>query len=289
MARLGAGRAVIGAFLTARPARRHSMAVRHQVQAPEIATVEDMVRVLDEHPQWLEALRARLLTRELLDLPQTVADFIAATDRRFAEVDRRFDVLERQMVELRADLERQLFELRADLERHLLEQRADLERQLFEQRNDLQREMNQLRADIGPLKAAHARNAAMEEAGMIAEDLGLSLVGILSRDDLRSLAQRADAGDVSKHDLRSFRRADMVLRATDAAGTECYLAVEVSYTANGRDTERAVRNAQLLTRFTGLRASAVVVSLRLDNRIRPAVDSGEVAWYQLDAEDLEVD
>ena len=242
------------------------------MQAPEIATVEDMVRVLDEHPQWLEALRARLLTRELLDLPQTVADFIAATDRRF-------DVLERQMVELRADLERQLFELR-----------ADLERQLFEQRADLQREMNQLRADIGPLKAAHARNAAMEEAGMIAEDLGLSLVGILSRDDLRSLAQRADAGDVSKHDLRSFRRADMVLRATDAAaGTECYLAVEVSYTANGRDTERAVRNAQLLTRFTGLRASAVVVSLRLDNRIRPAVDSGEVAWYQLDAEDLEVD
>ena len=259
------------------------MAVRHQAQAPEIATVEDMVRVLDEHPQWLEALRARLLTRALLDLPQTVADFIAATDRRF-------DVLERQMVELRADLERQLFELRADLERQLLEQRADLERQLFEQRADLQREMNQLRADIGPLKAAHARNAAMEEAGMIAEDLGFSLVGILSRDDLRSMAQCADTGgDVSKHDLRSFRRADMVLRAADAAGTECYLAVEVSYTANGRDTERAVRNAQLLTRFTGLRASAVVVSLRLDNRIRPAVDSGEVAWYQLDAEDLEVD
>ncbi len=263
------------------------------MQAPEIATVEDMVRVLDEHPQWLEALRARLLTRELLDLPQTVADFIAATDRRF-------DVLERQMVDLRADLERQLFEqradlerqllaLRADLERQLLEQRADLERQLLAQRNDLQREMNQLRADIGPLKAAHARNAAMEEAGMIADDLGLSLVGILSRDDLRSLAQRADAGDVSKHDLRSFRRADMVLRGADAAGTECYLAVEVSYTANGRDTERAIRNAQLLTRFTGLRASAVVVSLRLDNRIRPAVDSGEVAWYQLDAEDLEVD
>ena len=276
------------------------MAVRHQVQAPEIATVEDMVRVLDEHPQWLEALRARLLTRELLDLPQTVADFIAATDRRFDVLERRFDVIERQMVDLRADLERQLFEqradlerqllaLRADLERQLLEQRADLERQLLAQRNDLQREMNQLRADIGPLKAAHARNAAMEEAGMIAEDLGLSLVGILSRDDLRSLAQRADAGDVSKHDLRSFRRADMVLRATDAAGTECYLAVEVSYTANGRDTERAVRNAQLLTRFTGLRASAVVVGLRLDNRIRPAVDSGEVAWYQLDAEDLEVD
>ena len=248
------------------------------MQAPEIATVEDMVRVLDEHPQWLEALRARLLTRELLTLPQTLADFIAATDRRFAEVDRRFDVIERQMVELRADLERQMVELRADLERQNGELRADLERQ-----------MDQLRTDIGPLKAAHARNAAMEEASLIAEDLGLSLVGILGRDELGSLVQSADTGDIASGELRSFRRADIVLRAADPAGTERYVAVEVSYTANGRDTERARRNAQFLTRFTGLDASAVVASLRLDQRVRPAVESGAVAWFQLDAEVLEVD
>ena len=208
------------------------------MQAPEIATIEDMVRVLDEHPQWLEALRARLLTRELLDLPQTLADFIAATDRRF-------DVLERQM--------------------------------------------DRLRTDIGPLKAAHARSAALDRADLIAEDLGLSLVGILGRDELRSLVQSADTDDISKDDLRSFRTADMVLRAADPAGTECYVAVEVSYTANGRDTERARRNARFLTRFTGLRASAVVASLRLDQRIFPAVESGEVAWFQLDADVLEVD
>ena len=226
------------------------------MQAPEIATVEDMVRVLDEHPQWLEALRARLLTRELLALPQILADFITVTDRRFAEVDRRFDELERQMGELRTDLERQ---------------------------------MDQLRTDIGPLKAAHARNAAMDEAGLIAQDLGLSLVGVLGRDEIGSLVQSADTGDISKDDLRSFHRADMVLRAADPAGAERYLAVEVSYTANGRDTERARRNARLLTRFTGLRATAVVASLRLDNRIRPAVESGEVAWFRLDDEVLEVD
>ena len=193
------------------------------------------------------------------------------------------------MVELRTDLERQMVELRTDLERQMVELRADLERQNGDLRTDLERQMDQLRTDIGPLKAAHARNAAMDEAGLIAQDLGLSLVGILGRDEIGSLVQSADTGDISKDDLRSFHRADMVLRAADSAGTERYLAVEVSYTANGRDTERARRNARLLTRFTGLRATAVVASLRLDNRIRPAVESGEVAWFRLDDEVLEVD
>ena len=224
------------------------------MQALEIATVEDLVSVLDEHPQWLEALRARLLTRELLALPQTLADFVAATDRRYAEVDGRFDVLERQM--------------------------------------------GQLRNDVAPIKAAHARNAAVNEADLIAKELGFSLVAILDEEELRSLVP-SEADDISKHDLLSFRRADLVLRAADPAaadpagadpaGTERYVAVEVSYMVNGRDTERARRNAWFLTRFTGCGASAVVAGLRLDERVRPLVESGEVAWYRLDAEALEVD
>ena len=247
------------------------------MQALEITTVEDLVRVLDEHPQWLEALRTRLLTRELLALPQTLADFVAATDRRFAEIDRRF-----AEVDGRFDV--------------------------------LERQIGQLRNDVAPIKAAHARNAAMNEADLIAEELGLSLVGILDQAELRSLARSADTAGISKHDLRSFRAADLVLRVADPAaahpaaahpaaahpaaadpaaanpaGTERYVAVEVSYTANGRDTERACRNARLLTRFTGRRASAVVAGLRMDERIRPIVESGEVAWYRLPAEALEVD
>lgn len=227
------------------------------MQALEIATVEDLVRVLDEHPQWLEALRARLLTRELLALPQTLADFIAATDRRFAEVDRRF---------------------------------AEVDGRL----DGLERQIGQLRTDLAPIKAAHARNAAMDEADLIAAELGLSLVAMLDRDQLQSLVRSAETDGIPKHDLLSFRRADLVLRAADPAaadpaGTERYVAVEVSYTVNGRDTERARRNARFLTRLTGCGASAVVAGLRLDERIRPLVESGEVAWYQLDAEALEVD
>ena len=38
--------------------------------ASNINDIEDLMRILDENPQWVEALRARLLTRELLELPQ---------------------------------------------------------------------------------------------------------------------------------------------------------------------------------------------------------------------------
>ena len=81
----------------------------------------------------------------------------------------------------------------------------------------------------------------------------------------------------------------MVLRATDPDGVECYVAVEVSFTANGRDTRRAVRNAEYLTRFTGRRAYAVVAGQRFDDRIRAAVKSGAVAWFELHSQLLEVD
>lgn len=42
------------------------------------ATVDDMLAVLDANPSLLEGLRARILTRELLELPQAVAELTAS-------------------------------------------------------------------------------------------------------------------------------------------------------------------------------------------------------------------
>ncbi len=243
------------------------------MQALEIATVNDLVRILDEHPQWLEALRERLLTREVLDLPQQLAEFAANTDRRF-------EVVERQLEAQGRELEAQGLRL-GRVEDQLEAQGRELEEQ--------GRQLKQLRDDIGPIKAAHVRNAARNAADMMAEAQGLEFVDILDRKELGAMVRSADTRGISKGDLDSFRFADMVLRATDADGADCYVAVEVSYTANGRDTDRAMRNAEYLTRFTGNRALAVVAGRRFDDRISKAVKSGAVAWYELSAQALEVD
>ena len=65
------------------------------------------------------------------------------------------------------------------------------------------------------------------------------------------------------HVGRSFRNADLVVEATDGTGTR-YIAMEVSFTADLRDCDRAVRNAGLITRFTGKPAQAAVASVRND-------------------------
>ena len=139
------------------------------------------------------------------------------------------------------------------------------------------------------VKNSIARDVAIDEASTIARDLGLRRTKTLTLDDLWELTDRADTTAIDRADLRSFRRADLIMEATDDAGESCYVAVEISYIANGRDTTRALRNADFLTRFTGRNAYAVVSGLRRDDRITDSIDAGAVFWYQLDPEVMDVE
>ena len=76
--------------------------------------------------------------------------------------------------------------------------------------------------------------------------MGLEFVRTLSSDELRDMAGNTLPRDIG----RSFRNADLVIQATDGADAR-YIAMEVSFTADRRDCNRAVRNAELITRFTG--------------------------------------
>ena len=101
--------------------------------------------------------------------------------------------------------------------------------------------------------------------------------------------RHADTSALTGGDLDSFHRADLVMESTDAQGEVSYIAVEISFTVNGRDTTRAIRNAQLLRDFTGRNAYAAVAGLRKDDRIQGVLDSGDVFWYQMDTSELEAE
>ena len=252
-----------------------------------INTIEDLLQVLDEHPAWLEALRARLLTRDLVELPETLARLAARLDRfaetmneRFDRTDERLDGMDRRFDGIDGRLDGM------DQRLDKVEQRLDgVEGRL----ETVESGLNALRNDVAPLKAAHARNAAVENATGIARGFGLRRIRTLTQDDLWDLTDSIHASDVPSNELASFRRADLIMEATDEVGESSYIAVEISFTVNGRDTDRAVRNAAFLTKWTGRPARAVVAGFRRDNRIRSRIESGDVSWHQLDAEDLEVE
>ena len=259
-----------------------------------INTIEDLVRIMDERPEWVEAMRVRLLTREVLELPQTIAKlaetvekFIDSTNKRLDSIaarldqhDARFDAVDARFDQVDARFDA------VDARFDQVDTRFEAVDARFETVNG---SIQKLRNDIAPLKAAHARNAATDDAIAIASDLGLRRTKNLTRDEVWELTESVDTSGIPTNELRSFRRADLIVEATDKNDEVCYVAVEISFTANGRDTVRAIRNAEYLNRFTGKRTYAAVAGLDRDNRVNEIFESGRAFWYQLDPDHLEVE
>ena len=263
-------------------------------------TVEELIQILDENPHWLEALRARLLTRELLELPQRHAEFVALSNQRYEESVALADKRHKQFtdfVELSEQRHKQFTDF-VELSEQRHEQFTDfveLSEQRHEQFTDFvelsEQRHKEIRDDIGMLKGYVTEAAVIRFADDVAIELGLRRVNTLSANRLMDMAESADTTRMfdspqSRRDnLRSFRRADLILEARDPKnpdGEICYIAVESSYTINGRDTRRALRNAEYLERFTQKKAYAVVAGVHLDDRIREDVESGRVFWYEIE-------
>ena len=238
-----------------------------------IHTIEDLLSALDEKPEWVEALRARLLTPELLKLPEKFAQFSAEMNKFVAETKKFSAEMNKFVAETKKFME-EMNKFVAATNRRF---------------DSLENRVQSIQDDVGTLKGAHARSAALREAPFIAGDMGFRWVKDLTPADLWALTDRAPA-DIPANELNSFRRADLIVEATDLdSGESCYIAVEISFTANGRDTTRALRNAAFLTQFTGRRSYPAIASLRRDHRIEDLIESGEVFWYQLDREILEAE
>ena len=242
--------------------------------ATDIHTFEDILRILDDHPEWLEELRARLLTRELLELPDAFAKFVVETNRRFEEINLRFD-------ELTANTNRRFEETNARIDTLA----ADTNRRF----NEHSRDIRKLQDDVGILKGAHARNVAARDYGWMTRNMGLLPVRILPMNQVDEFAIALREMGVARNEFESFRLADMLIEAADADGETRYIAVEVSFTVDGRDTGRALRNAEYLAKLTGKPVRAAVVGANVDDRVRALVESGEVYWHQFSDRDLQAD
>ena len=219
-----------------------------------INDIGDLVRVLREQPEWAEALRGVLLSRELLELPEEFAQFVKLTNANFQTVNARLERLETDVAEIRRDVV------------------------------EIRRDVVDIRRDLAPIKGAHARNGALRATRRMARTMGCRQVDVLDQDDLGDLADAGDTSGLEPTELRSFENADIVTRAADReTGRIRYLAIEASFTANPDDARRAVRNAEYLTRFTGHPATAMVASVRVNPQVQPDIDSGRVVWYEIES------
>lgn len=243
-----------------------------------INTQEDFLRALAENPQWREAVRAQLLGEELLQLPARFGAFVERMDA-FIEDQKRFN----------AEITAVVTELSAVVT-ELKRQTAELK----ELHYSLDKRLHTLSNDVAQAKGGHARFSTINNAPAIVLDLKLEknlemkYIQDVPRSELAAMAHKAAGGDIPTNELRSFSRADLVIEAMDENGP-CYIALEASFTATQRDVSRAMRNAALLTRFTGKVAHAAVSSVRKDRDAEAEIAAGNVWWHELEERDMEVE
>ena len=246
----------------------------------DTVTEQQFLERLDTSPKFRDEVRRRVLSAELIAMPENLAE----TSAQLAKLSKEFGTFAGEQrtinTELRTDI--------AELKEGQAELRADVT-ELKEGQTEIKNTLKRIETDVGELKGNAAYWIALSRYDEILDHLNLECVRLLDRKDLTKMVRGFGANQFEWDDRRSFYRADLVMEATEVQDpdTTRYVAVEASYTGDPRDTNRAIRNAEMLKRCTGHEASAVVASVRNDRDIQPVIDAGTVIWFRLNPDDFQ--
>ena len=269
----------------------------------DTVTEQQFLERLDTSPRFRDEVRRRVLSAELIAMPEN----LAATSAQLAKLSKEFSAFAGEQRKINAEFRTGIAELRADvteLKEGQAELRADVAElkegqaelradvaELKESNTEIKNTLKRIETDVGELKGNAAYWIALSRYDEILEHLNLECVRLLDRKDLTQMVRGFGANKFEWGDRRSFYRADLVMEATEVQDpdTTRYVAVEASYTGDRRDTDRALRNAEMLKQCTGHEASAVVASVRNDRAIQPVIDAGTVTWFQLNPKDFQAE
>lgn len=193
-----------------------------------IEEFHDLIRMLDERPEWRSELRRLVLTDELLALPAQTAELRVHTEQRFQEL--------------------------AVAQRRTEEQVAAVSAQLA----DLIQVVQTFSTDIGELKGRSLEGDYRTRVYAYFSRV-VRRAHALSPDELTSLLEDAiDRGALSEDQAEDVSLADVIIQGRRRSdGAEVFLVVEVSWGVGPQDVERATRRAALLA-HTGSPALPVV-------------------------------
>ena len=238
----------------------------------------DILRIIREQPEWGEALRSALLSKEVLELPQRLAEFSEAANRRFDRLEGDVAVLKDDVSVLKTDVA----ELKEDvsvLKTDMAEVKGDVAA-LKEGQARLEGEVSQLRGDVGNIKgtgyelkvaaniATHVRHPMSIRRARVLKAIGVSDNSAF----YDTIDSAEDRGVITVRERTEAGQTDIVLRGQkDSDRSILFVAVEASVTAGDSDVTRAAERAEILSRATGENTLAAVVCAYVDDeRVRLA-------------------
>ena len=269
---------------TAEANTRQIMALRQTAEehtrqlADQTAAIKELRQIAEENTRQVEGH-----TRQFVELRQTAEEHtrqLADQTQQFVELRQTAEENARQMAEQTAAIK----ELRQTAEEHtrqLVEQTAQIKelRQTAEEhsrdlRNHTAR-MNRMEGDMSDIKGRIAEFQPLRTSYSIAFDLELKPpIVLVTMPELMEIAEQLG---LDRDTRRSFIHADLVFTVQDENGQTLYCAVEVSWTVNQRDIDRARRNASLIQQARNRPARAIVYGNRYENNL----DWEKVDWVEM--------
>ena len=217
---------------------------------------QDLLRLLEQRPEWRAELRRHVVTDQLLELPALIgrlAESQARTDQQLAALTERVDQLSTRVDQLAEA------QTRAAEQVAILATRVDRLAERFDQ---------------------HERRNAIDFQIVKNDQLTRRLAGrpAIFREVLRDprpltpaeadtwLNELVERERLNPAEYRQLFWTDLVVRG-EREGHDVYLVVEVSWTIGANDVDRAQRRASLLRRI-GVPAWPAVVGHRVSDRAR---------------------
>ncbi len=262
-----------------------------------VADIADLVKILREQPEWAETLRSVLLSKELLEMPEKLAQLTVRLEEFIAQQTETNRSVAEQLAQLTAQVSRlteQVAQLTARLEEFIAEQR-EINRVFAERLTRLETDMAEVKADTAELKVGLRRlegtvgslqgtvgslagtvgrlqGAELERkihaniAGMVCTPLGIRRPRVLKSilaatvPELFDLLEPAlDDGRINRTQFDRLMQTDIILAAREGNAQPVYVAIEISRTVHDEDLDRARERADILAAASGLPSLALVI------------------------------
>jgi hypothetical protein len=268
-----------------------------------VADFHDLVRLLEEHPDWRTELRRVLLSQDLLDLPRIVQELAIAqrhTEEAITRLTERMEQGFAEGVAERHEMRQDLTQLTARVEQGFDEAVADRQRirerveQGFDEAvADRQRirerveqgfaeaalERREMRQDIGQLKGMGHEQFYRERAAAIFGRL-LSQGRDATNQVADQLQEARRTGLISDREYQEVLAADLLWGGQIREGRQAIVSVlEASWTVETADVRRAASRAAMLRR-AGFKALPVAAGQEWPPDVQAEARRAGVAMVQ---------
>ena len=218
-----------------------------------INTIEDLARILRDQPTWAEALRALLLTQELLDLPGRFDRFVEA-QREFNQAQQEANEAQREFNQAQQETNR-----------------------LTDQR------LNAIEGRLGNLEGGQYERTVRTKAlarsrftlGFAGSYVAMNQDGLTDPRLNSAIDQAIRNGLASRDGCADLFEADLIISAEDNR----HAVVEVSLTAGQDDIDRATTRAGILAAITEGAVTPVVVTSRLNSAQSAQAEAAGVTTF----------